>query len=106
MNSLQELWSSGDTPSINKQPCTVCAAEGYANMLLSDLQCLHPPQWCRMVTGIATCAMTHSAMSTGSAALTPFCLRGVVTHTTLTMQNTCAHTCSCKSARSWSTAAC
>ena len=34
MNSLQELWSSGDTQSINKQPCTFCgAAEGYAHML-------------------------------------------------------------------------
>ena len=52
MNSLQELWSSGDTQSINKQPCIVCgAAEGYAHMLLCDtcnrpfhLQCLHPPR--------------------------------------------------------------
>ena len=51
MNSLQELWSSGDTQSINKPPCTLCGAdEGYAHMLLCDtcnrafhLQCLHPP---------------------------------------------------------------
>ena len=50
MNSLQELWSSGDTQPINKQPCTLCgAAEGYAHMLLCDahnrplnLQCMHP----------------------------------------------------------------
>ena len=51
-NSLQELWSSGDAQSINKQPCTACGAtEGFAHMLLCDtcnrpfhLQCLHPPR--------------------------------------------------------------
>ena len=51
MKSLQ-LWSSGNTQSINKQPCTVCgAAAGYAHTLLCDtcnrpfnLQCLHPPR--------------------------------------------------------------
>ena len=45
--------------------------------------CTHLALWCRMVTGIATCAMKHSPMWMSSAALTPFCLRGVVTHTTL-----------------------
>lgn len=52
VNSLQELWSSGDTQAINKQPCTACgAAEGYTHMMLCDtcnrpyhLQCLHPPR--------------------------------------------------------------
>ena len=54
MSSLQELWSSGDTQSISKQPCTVCGdAEGYVHMLLCDTcnrpfhvhpQCLHPPR--------------------------------------------------------------
>ena len=51
MNSLQELWSSGDKLSINKQPCTVCgAAEGDSHMLLCNtcnrpfhLQFLHLP---------------------------------------------------------------
>lgn len=52
MSSLQELWSSGNTQAINKQPCTVCgAAEGYAHMVLCDtcdrpfhLQCMYPPR--------------------------------------------------------------